>query len=457
MNAPSHVFESKRLTATRNPCKLCMPLGASLAFLGVERCLPFLHGSQGCSTYIRRYVISHFGEPADIASSSFGESSAIFGGKTNLFEGLDNVIAQYAPAVVGIATTCLVETIGEDVKMLLKEYLDKRGGAPTPPMVNVQTPSYAGTHAEGFRAAAAAIVAQLAETTGEGEAPDLALFPGIVSPADIRHLREICEACGVDAAILPDYSRTMDGAPWKEYQRIQPGGTPLSTIRKLGAVEAAIEFNSTGAPDVGPGAAMEAKFKTPSSILDLPMGLKRTDAFVESLEKTFKVKRPEWLALERGRLLDAYADGHKYVFGKRALVYGEEDFVVAMAGFLAEIGAVPAVCASGAASGRLAPKVLDAIGGKAGVQIMSGADFLEMELAAKDADIDFAIGNSKGYKTAKALGVPLIRAGFPIHDRIGGGRILHLGYRGAMNLFDLVANALIQEKQDSSPIGYSYM
>ena len=455
MKSAVHESETKRFTATRNPCKLCMPLGASLAFMGVQKALPFLHGSQGCSTYIRRYVISHFGEPADIASSSFGESSAIFGGKANLFEGLDNVIAQYDPEMIGIATTCLVETIGEDVKMLVKEYLAKRNGLPTPPIVNVQTPSYAGTHAEGFRAAVSAMVSSLATDGLPG--PALALFPGMVSPEDLRYLSMLTESLGVETVLLPDYSQTMDGAPWREYQRLQEGGTSVAAIRSLGSAKASVEFTSTGAPDVGPGAQLSSKFKVPSHIMDLPIGLKRTDAFIRLLKDIYGVKEPKWLSLERGRLLDAYADGHKYVFGKRALVYGEEDLVVALSGFLSEFGVVPAICASGASSGRLAAKVIEATEGRGDLQILSGSDFQEMDAAAKDSKIDFVIGNSKGYKTAKALGVPLIRLGFPIHDRVGGGRILHLGYRGAMNLFDLIANALIQVKQDSSPVGYSYM
>jgi nitrogenase molybdenum-iron protein NifN len=44
-----------------------------------------------------------------------------------------------------------------------------------------------------------------------------------------------------------------------------------------------------------------------------------------------------------------------------------------------------------------------------------------------------------------------------VHDRIGGQRILHLGYRGAQQLFDLVVNTLLAKKQQDSPIGYSYM
>ena len=70
--------------STRNACKLCAPLGASIVFRGIEGCVPLIHGSQGCATYIRRYLISHFREPMDVASTSFDESATIFGGQSNL-------------------------------------------------------------------------------------------------------------------------------------------------------------------------------------------------------------------------------------------------------------------------------------------------------------------------------------------------------------------------------------
>ena len=53
--------------STTNACKLCRPLGACLAFKGIEGAVPYLHGSQGCATYMRRYIISHYNEPIDIA------------------------------------------------------------------------------------------------------------------------------------------------------------------------------------------------------------------------------------------------------------------------------------------------------------------------------------------------------------------------------------------------------
>jgi hypothetical protein len=121
-----------------NPCKVCAPLGASLAFKGVSGTVPILHGSQGCATYIRRYLISHFREPVDIASSSFDEMAAVFGGSDSLTRGLDNVRATYAPEVIGVATTCLSETIGDDVPDILRRY--QLANPSDTVMVNVSTP-----------------------------------------------------------------------------------------------------------------------------------------------------------------------------------------------------------------------------------------------------------------------------------------------------------------------------
>ena len=108
--------------STTNACKLCKPLGACLAFRGIEGAVPFLHGSQGCATYMRRYVISHFREPMDIASSSLGEKHAIYGGGPNLKQGLKNVMDKYGARLIGVASTCLTETIGDDMPMLVREF-----------------------------------------------------------------------------------------------------------------------------------------------------------------------------------------------------------------------------------------------------------------------------------------------------------------------------------------------
>ncbi len=183
-----------------------------------------------------------------------------------------------------------------------------------------------------------------------------------------------------------------------------------------------------------------------------------SDRFFAALSELSGRPIPEKHARERGRLVDSYVDAHKYVFGRRAVVFGEEDLVVGLTAFLAEIGVQPVLCASGGESGRL-ERAVKLVGGEDpdSIAVREGMDFAEMGWLARGMAPDFLIGGSKGYGVARELDVPLIRVGFPIHDRIGGQRILHLGYRGAQQLFDAVTNTLLARAQDGSAVGYSYL
>jgi nitrogenase molybdenum-iron protein NifN len=444
-----------KYVATRNGCKLCAPFGACLAFRGMEGAVPFLHGSQGCATYMRRYTISHFKEPMDIAASNFNETSAVFGGRENFNLGLRNVTAQYRPQMIGIATTCLSETIGEDVNLMLREY-QADAGDQGPTLVPVSTPSYRGTHMDGFHGAVKAAVDTLAEGGAPGE--HINLFPGMVSPADLRYLKEILAGFGLSYVLLPDYSVSLDGPALDTYQKLPAGGTSVEAIRSTGRARGTIECGRTLVGKPTAGALLKQRFAVPCQQIGLPIGVNATDLFFASLETISGRATPAPHQGERGRLVDAYVDGHKYVFGKRCLVYGEEDLVIGLAGFLSEIGAVPALCGSGGESGQLAAGLREVTADAPGeVLAREGVDFLSLAEEARPLHLDFVIGNSKGYALARELGIPLVRVGFPIHDRVGGARILHLGYRGAQQLFDRVVNALIEHKQDTSPVGYSYM
>ncbi|MFH0781968.1 MAG: nitrogenase component 1 [Pseudomonadota bacterium] len=443
-------------TSTTNACKLCKPLGASIAFRGIEGCVPFLHGSQGCATYMRRYIISHFNEPIDIASSSLGEKNAIYGGGPNLKLGLKNVTSKYAPKLIGVATTCLTETIGDDLPMILAEYKKEFGTADMPLLVHVSTPSYAGTHMEGFHAAVRAVVEQLATKALPNDS--INLLCGFISPADIRYLREVCRDFAIDATILPDYSDTLDGPALNDYPLIPEGGTKLSAIRTMGGARATLELGAT-LPDVTGGTVLRDRHSTPLHRTGLPVGIRATDAFFEILTEITGRAMPERHAAARGRLIDSMVDGHKYVFGKKAVVYGEEDMVVGMTAFLAEIGVKPVLCASGGKSGRMAEGIAAAIDGLDCPMplVKEDVDFYDIETLAGELEVDLVVGHSKGHAFARQENLPLIRVGFPIHDRIGGQRILHLGYHGAQALFDLIANTMIEKKQNDSPVGYSYM
>lgn len=444
--------------STTNACKLCKPLGACLAFKGIEGAVPYLHGSQGCATYMRRYIISHYNEPIDIASSSLSEKHAVYGGGPNLKLGLNNVSAKYRPEIIGIATTCLTETIGDDVPMYLRQYAeDTKGSVGLPTLVNVSTPSYSGTHMEGFHAAVREVVAQVSE--GGPRSESVNILPGFISSADYRLLHEILTDFGLNYTLLPDLSETMDGPALMEYEKIQGGGTPLANIKAMGRAKASITFGPTLASMKTGGDVLAEKFSVPQHRLGMPIGIRETDIFFNLLEELSGRPMPEKYSKQRGRLVDAYVDGHKYVSGKRAVVYGEEDLVVGMCSFLTEIGIQPVLCATGGTSGKLkeaiAAVTADTLAEQP--QVFEDVDFYEINEMAQQMDIDLVVGHSKGFNLSKKLNIPLIRVGFPIHDRIGGQRILHLGYAGAQQLFDTVANALIEKKQNDSPIGYFYM
>lgn len=152
-----------------NPCKMCVPMGAVTAFYGIRKCMSILHGSQGCSTYIRRHMATHYNEPVDIASSSLTEQGTVFGGEKNLLKGLENLTRLYEPEVIGVATTCLAETIGEDVPAIIQKFRELHPEYDGVKIVHAATAGYAGTQYEGFFRALYAVVSQLTEKTQKNE------------------------------------------------------------------------------------------------------------------------------------------------------------------------------------------------------------------------------------------------------------------------------------------------
>jgi nitrogenase molybdenum-iron protein NifN len=445
-------------TPTTNACKLCTPLGACLAFRGLDGCVPFLHGSQGCATYIRRYLISHFREPMDIASSSFSEETVVFGGKNNLHEGLFNVIKQYQPKMIGIATTCLAETIGDDLHMFLHEFKKEYGALEgMPELIPVSTPAYNGTHAEGFWWAVRSVVDATAERDEFDE--DLTgIIPGMVSPADLRHLHEILRAFHMRYILTPDYSETLDGGSWEDYMKMPPGGTPLRSLRRLGEAGSLISFTSCMPVPARPGAALSKKFGTALHDMPLPIGVEATDRFFKLLSDIAGLSVPLQFKKERARLVDSYVDAHKITAGKKVAVFGDADFVVSMTAFAREIGLIPVVCAAGGRSPLFAGALRQHVENlPEACVVRDGVDFSDIEADVTAQSPDLLIGSSKAYVMSRRLNIPLVRAGFPVHDRVDGPRMLSVGYQGAQQLFDRICNALMDHRQDESPVSFSYM
>jgi nitrogenase molybdenum-iron protein NifN len=156
---------------------------------------------------------------------------------------------------------------------------------------------------------------------------------------------------------------------------------------------------------------------------------------------------PGTLSLERGWLLDGMADAHKYCAEGRAVIFGEPELVFAVFRLCTENGLAPTVIASGTRNSRLAACIeplVTALDERP--VLLEETDFATMETIACRAGINLAIGHSGGKFFTERHGIPVVRIGFPVHDRIGGQRILSMGYAGTLAFLDRLTNSLLEAR-----------
>ncbi|MDR3209599.1 MAG: radical SAM protein [Oscillospiraceae bacterium] len=432
-----------------NPCKMCMPMGALTALCGIRGCMSILHGSQGCATYIRRHMATHYNEPIDIASSSLTEQGTVFGGEANLLKGLRNLIELYRPEVVGVCTSCLAETIGEDVGAILQKFRDENPEVAVK-LINVASPGYGGTQNEGFFAALRAIAAQVEPDTAPNGKINLVV--PMLSPADTRWLKAFAAEMGLEFILLPDLSENLDGATAKTYERLKSGGTPLSEIAQMAGARMTLEFSGFVRPEASPAVYLRETYGVPFIRLPLPVGIRAMDALTDALVQAGGVVTDD-MRRARGRYLDAMVDSHKYSAQARAAIFGDPDFVQATVRLCCENGIVPVLAATGSVcpelEDALAPEIeaCRAVSFIEDTRVLDDCDFDTIEAACRELGVNLMIGSSDGRRAAHRLGVPLIRCAFPIHDHVGGQRVRTLGFEGSLNLLDRAANAMLDKTE----------
>lgn len=427
-----------------NPCNMCMPMGGIIALKGIEQSMVILHGSQGCSTYMRRHISEHFNEPIDVGSSSLNEKGTIYGGEKNLRQALDNIIRIYEPKAIGVLTTCLAETIGEDIHRICIEY-SKEKKLSEPILITSPTPGYGSSHSEGYWSTARSIVSQLAKKTDQHSKVNV--FIPILSSADIREMKRLFEVMEIEYTFCPDYSDSLDRPFSKQYNKVSKDGTPIAEIEKLAGAQATIQFGLTVDPALSPGHYLEQEFGVPLFNLPLPIGLENTDALMNVLAEISGKPIPEQLVKERGRLLDGMIDSHKYNFQGRSVIFGDPELVYAMTCTCFENGVYPVVVATGSSNQKL-KKLLQPYLDKSPIQpeILDETDFVKIRERSVQREANIAIGHSDGRYLEEKEGIPLVRMGFPVLDRVGGQRILSVGYTGTMMFLDRLTNLLLENK-----------
>lgn len=433
---------SSRNLATVNPCSMCMPMGSVLVFRGIEGCMPLFHGSQGCSTYMRLYLAHHFREPIDIASTALSERGAVYGGAENLKQGLRNVINGYHPRVIGIATTCLAETIGDDVPQIVREFKTETPSSGDVTIISVSTPSYAASHEVGYRVSLKSLVQNMAKRSEPNGRINI-LVGSIVSPADVRFLRRLLDDWGLGYILMPDISETLDAPLRSDSSVIPEGGTPLVDVIDTANSMATLTIGGM-VQEPGAGDYLEKEFGVPHTALPLPISLEYVDRLAAALEEMSGLTMPERYERERGRLLDTMVDAHKLLADVKATVYGDTEMVLGITRFMTELGMRPQIVATGAANSAFAEKAAEIA---PACKVMIGADFSEIAEEASSRDIELMVGPFTGRSLARRTGIPLMRVGLPNHDRYGASHQLLLGYEGSMHLLESICNVLLDSKE----------
>ena len=433
------VSESKKACAV-NPLKMSQPLGASFAFMGLQGCMPVMHGSQGCTSFGLVLLVRHFKEAIPLQTTAMNEATTIMGGFDNVEKAILNIRQRAKPAVIAICSTGLTETKGDDVEGYLKLVHQRHPEVADTALVYVSTPDYVGAFQDGWAAAVQGLVRQLAQPDQPTVPGRIALLPGAhLNPGDLEELRDIVESFGLEAVIAPDVSGSLDGHIPDDWLGTTLGGTPLESLRTLGSAEHCIAI---GEQMRGAAEQLKTQCGVPYTLFDRLTGLSATDAFVMKLAQLSGQPVPAKLKRQRSQLVDAMLDGHFHFGHKKVAVGAEPDLLCAAAHFLTEMGAEVCVAVTTTKSPVLASLPCS--------EVLIG-DLEDFENLAQAADVDLLVTHSHGRQAAERLNKPLFRLGIPMFDRIGNAHTCHVGYRGSRNFVYAVGNQFIEQIPHHGP------
>jgi nitrogenase molybdenum-iron protein NifN len=422
-----------------SPLKTSQPLGASLAFLGLNRAMPMMHGSQGCTAFAKVMFVRHFREPIPLQTTAMEQVSTVMGADENIVEGLKTLCSKSAPECIGLVTTGLSETQGTDIHRAVKEFRLKYPEYGNTAVVPVNTPDYVGSLESGYAAAVRAMVETLVPSAEEGgtlpgrRRRQVNVLPSpSLTPGDVEALKELLEAFELRPLLLPDIADALDGhlTP-NDFNPLTIGGTPVSELQLMGDSIATLVIG----PSMGKAAdLLNEKSGVPDYRFDSLLGLDAVDAFIHTLSRIAERPVPAKIERQRAQLQDAMVDSHFMLGQARVALAGEPDELLAMTSFLQGMGA-EVVAAVTAARGPAIEKLPIA-------EVKVG-DLEDLEQMARAAGAELLLGNSHLAATAERLGLPLQRMGFPQYDLVGGYQRVWIGYRGSRQaMFDL-ANLLL--------------
>ena len=412
-----------------NPFKLSQPMGAALAFLGVDKCMPLMHGGQGCTSFTKVFFTRHFCEPIAIQTSAVNDAVAVLdGGDYSIVESVKNITKKVTPSLIGLHTTGLPETKGDDIRGVAKQIEFT--------MVTVNTPDYEGGIESGWAKTCKAMIEQLAEASEVSDDNKLVLLPHVsLQPIEVEKIKEFIEGFGFNVLALPDLSSSLDGHLGEKQATLSSGGISVDEIRSLGEAGLVI---SVGDSMQGSAVALQNKNSEMRHHHFTHLnGLVATDRLVEVLlEETGFTRPPIAVSRWRQRLQDAMLDSHFSLGQKRFLVAAEPDQLGAICQSLHDAGGKVTVAIATVDSPQLEKIAAD--------KVIVG-DLEDAEIAADEYDL--IVGNFHCESLAHRLQKGLVVRGFPNWEQVGNALKNDVLYEGGCYLLFEAANTASSRKE----------
>ncbi|MCS6813148.1 MAG: nitrogenase iron-molybdenum cofactor biosynthesis protein NifN [Cyanobacteria bacterium] len=422
-----------RKSVAVNPLKQSQPLGAALAFLGLKGIMPLFHGSQGCTAFAKVMLVRHFREAIPLSTTAMTEVSTILGGEENVEQAILTLVEKSKPSIIGLCTTGLTETRGDDMDGILKSIRKRHPELHDLPIVFVSTPDFKGALQDGFAAAVTSMVRTLPQP-GETRLNQITvLISSAYAPGDVQEIKEMVAAFDLQAIVVPDLSLSLDGHLDDSYNTVTSDGTTLAELREIGS---SVYTVALGESMREAAESLHTQFGIPYEVFPSLSNLDAIDSFLEGLADLSGLPVPEKYRRQRAQLQDAMLDTHFFFGRKQVSLAMEPDLLWSTVHFLQSMGAEVQAAVTTTKSPLLEQLPINT------VTIGDLEDFAQLAVGS-----DLLIGNSNVATVARRHHIPLYRLGFPIFDRLGNGQRCTVGYRGMMQLLFDIGNLFLEQEE----------
>ncbi len=414
-----------------NPLKLSQPMGALLAFLGIKNCMPLMHGAQGCASFSKVFFTRHFNDPISVQTTAVNDITAVVdGGDYSIGEAIKNITAKVTPDLVGLFTTGLTETKGDDIKgasLLLKE--KQR-------IVYVHTPDFEGGLESGWQKSVMSIIDQLIEPQKNINSKKLLLLPNVnLTPIEVEKIKEAVALFGLEVFALPDLSESLDGHLGEKQGALSSGGIEVPVIEALGDCGAVFTIGKS-MENCGVK-FLEKQPKAQHFHFDSISGLIDSDSFYGALLKYTKTKTPPAPIIRwRKRLQDALLDTH--------FLIGSCDIIVADEGDKA-YSLTRAINEAGANVKYAFLPTRNTIEEKIEAKNTLIGDFEDVETHLDECEV--LISNFHGERIAHKYHKGIMLRGFPNFEAVGNTMKNDVLYEGSCYLLFELANIIREHRE----------